>query len=95
MVTSSKPLHIMHASSESGTISMDTKIGKWCAWGRLKCVQYKTTSTASPTISTTEVNSMEYIAQVTADTLNVRSNAGTNYARVAKATKGQKVTVTE
>lgn len=40
IVTSQNPLHITHASSESGTITIDTKIGKWCAWGKLKCIKY-------------------------------------------------------
>lgn len=40
VVTSVKPLRIVHASSTAGKVTVDTAIGKWCAWGRLKGVDY-------------------------------------------------------
>lgn len=39
-VDSVNPLRIIHASSASGCVTVDTKIGKWACWGRLKDVDY-------------------------------------------------------
>lgn len=34
IITSAKPLRIVHSTSENKKgVTVDTKIGKWCAWG--------------------------------------------------------------
>lgn len=40
LVISTNPLKIIHASSASGCVTIDTKIGKWKYYGRLKDVDY-------------------------------------------------------
>lgn len=44
LVVSVKPLKIIHASSVAGCVTTDTKIGKWAYWGKLKDVDYKSSS---------------------------------------------------
>lgn len=44
VVTSVKPLRIVHASSQAGKVTVDTKIGKFCAWGKVKGWEYKAAS---------------------------------------------------
>ena len=39
-VVSVNPLQIIHASSEAGYVTTDTKIGKWKYYGKLKDVEY-------------------------------------------------------
>lgn len=51
-----------------------------------------TTSTPS---SNTSTNKTEYIVRVTADVLNVRKGAGTNYAITTQVKKGQAYTIVE
>lgn len=46
VVTSVNPLRIVHSSSSNNGIgiTVDTKISTWCAWGKLKCVNYNTST---------------------------------------------------
>ena len=46
IVVSVNPLEIIHASSVSGMVVTDYKIGKWAYWGRLKDVDYGSSSVA-------------------------------------------------
>ncbi len=39
-IVSVNPLRIIHASSEAGCVTTDTKIGKWKYWGKLSAVDY-------------------------------------------------------
>ncbi len=41
------PLRIIHASSVSGCVTTDTKIGKWKYWGKLKDVDYGSGSSST------------------------------------------------
>ena len=40
LVTSVKPLRIVHASTDGMRVKADTRLGKWRCWGRLKAVDY-------------------------------------------------------
>lgn len=40
-VTSVQPLRIVHASSEKGQVAVDTSIGKFCAWGKIRGLDYQ------------------------------------------------------
>lgn len=46
-VISGNPLRIIHASSDAGSVTTDTKIGKWKYWGKLKDVDYSGGSSGS------------------------------------------------
>lgn len=47
-VLSTNPLQIIHASSAAGEVTIDTKIGKWACWGKLKAVDYGTEPSPDP-----------------------------------------------
>ena len=51
LVTSVNPLRIVHASSVSGCVTTDTKLGKWKYWGWLKDVE-QPASQSIPTTAT-------------------------------------------
>lgn len=47
-VLSTNPLQIIHASSAAGEVTIDTKLGKWAQWGKLKDVDYGSDPGPSP-----------------------------------------------
>ena len=91
LVISANPLRIIHASSVSGKVTIDTKIGKWAYWGALRDVDYRGTV---PDEKEEVVVVVEY-AKVKGGTLNLRSGKGTNYPRVAQIPSGATVAVVE
>ncbi len=47
LVTSVKPLRIVHASSAAGCVTVDSKLGNWSHWGWLKAVSKEGSSSPS------------------------------------------------
>lgn len=92
LVVSVNPLQIIHASSAAGCVTMDTKLGKWKYWGRLKGVDYS--AAAAPVvpekpeifISISEgIDNMYYgIGEVKTNggTLNVRDSASSSARKI-------------
>lgn len=76
MVTSTSPLRIVHASSETQgkpCVVVDTKIGKWAAWGKIKGLNYSSKTQTEQVVGTVAGGTLR-----TTTTLNIRSGAGTN-----------------
>ena len=48
LVISGNPLRIIHASSEAGCVTTDTKLGKWKYYGKLKDVDYSESAPDDP-----------------------------------------------
>lgn len=72
LVVSAYPnLKIIHASSVSGCVTTDTKLGKWKYWGKLKNVNYGNSADEKGD----EPSPMKYYATVTADSATVKMRA--------------------
>lgn len=99
LVTSINPLRIVHSTSENNKgVTVDTKIGKWCAWGKFKACNYETTSTETEEAEDPkEETSMATTTNGTLKTkvnLNIHEGKGTNYARVGGIPAGKTVAFT-
>lgn len=93
VVLSANPLRIIHSSSEFDGIAIDTKIGKWAAWGWLKAMNHNTV--VQPTEQITEkVGDGMFVVQAK-NTRNVRSGIGTDHSIIGTVRKGEKITVLE
>lgn len=88
VVTGVNPLRITHASSDYGFVATDNDIGKFCAWGKLKGIEYEA-GTAVP-----EGGSTMYQAKVKCN-LNVRKQAGETNQKVGLLKTGTIVNVYE
>ena len=85
MVTQIDPLEIVEASSVSGKVITNTKIGKWTFWGKLKNVNYSKVST--PTGTTAKVYAPK------GRTVNLRASGSMKARILAKVPIGTTVCV--
>lgn len=100
-VDSVNPLRIIHASSVSGYVIVDTKIGKWAYWGMLKDVDYGGDPGPSPDPEPSpdpgpspepEPSRTMYTFAENGKPINLRVKASTKAALVDKVPVGQAVT---
>lgn len=93
LVTIVNLLWIMHASSATGCVTTDKKLGKWAYWGWLKDVAKADSLLASqtePTEGDEEPMATTDIATVIADTgskVNMRTKAKASTALVGRVTR--------
>lgn len=96
IVTSVKPLRIVHSTSENHKgVTVDTSIGKWCAWGKFKAAKYDEDNTPAQDVDDhKDIGgiAMSGIAKTTVD-LNMRKGPGTDYDKILTASAGSKVTL--
>ena len=99
LVTSVKPLRIVHASSAVGCVTTDEKLGKWAYWGWLKDVRKPDslpTGQPEPTGGDEEPMVETEFATVIADsgsTVNMRTKAKSSAALVERVPLGARVEV--
>lgn len=79
LVVSVDPLRIIHASSVSGKVQVDTAIGQWCAWAYLAAVE----------------RASAVQKKVRGGRLNVRSRPEKHSRRLGSLLEGSTVTVAE
>lgn len=89
-VASVNPLRIIHASSASGCVVTDTKIGKWKYWGKLKDVDYGGGGSAKK-----EVTIVVEYATVTGGALNMRAEKSRGAEKITSIPDGSTVAVLE
>ncbi len=95
LVTSVKPLRIVHASSDAGCVTTDTRLGKWKYWGWLKDVANADTFTLAEPMEGDDEPMAEF-ATVIADsgsTVNMRSKARSSAALVERVPLGARVEI--
>ena len=97
LVTSVNPLRIVHASSAVGCVTTDTKLGKWKYWGKLKDVDYGSTTLESPATEDEEETIVPVaetvIGYITADKVNFRTGPSTSKPRIEYLNTGDQVEV--
>ena len=92
VVTGVHPLRITHASTETKCVTTDTKIGKWCAWGKLKGIVYDSDTETEEASEETEEETEEQKGERTMEnatgrlkttsTMNLRKGPGTGYDKI-------------
>lgn len=96
MVVSVNPLEIIHASSVAGEVTIDTKLGKWAQYGKVKNVDYDGGSIdPEPTPGPEPEPEPSKIMQVYAENgkpVNMREKPALNAPRVEKVPVGESVT---
>ena len=95
LVTSVNPLRIVHASSDAGCVTTDTRLGKWKYWGWLKDVANADTLMPAEPMEGDEEPMAEF-ATVIADsgsTVNMRTKARSSAALVERVPLGARVEI--
>lgn len=94
LCVSVNPLKIIHASSATGYVTCDTKLGKWTYFGKLKNVDYGTTAPSAPA----NTNAQEATTMATAGgtlktkvDLNIRAGKSTGAKRLGGIPAGKTV----
>ena len=96
-VLSVNPLQIIHASSAAGEVTIDTKLGKWAQWGKLKDVDYGSDPGPSPSPDPgpspePEPSKIMYAYAENGKPINLRAKASTKAALVDQVPVGDSVT---
>ena len=98
-VLSVNPLQIIHASSAAGCVTIDTKLGKWAQWGKLKDVDYGSDPGPSPSPSPDpgpspepEPSKLMYAYAENGKPINLRAKANMKAALVDQVPVGDSVT---
>lgn len=94
-VASGSPLRIIQASSVSGCVIEDTKIGKWAYWGKLKAVDYSDQPQPAPDPDPDPPPEpvTKYVWAASGSTVNMRKEPRTSAALVERIPIGDQVTV--
>lgn len=88
-VLSTNPLQIIHASSVAGCVTIDTKLGKWARYGRLKDVDYG--SEPIPTPEPSKPSKTMYTFAENGKPINLRAKPSLSAALIDKVPVNQTV----
>jgi len=85
LITSTRPLRIIHASSAAGCVTVDTSLKRWTHWARLSAIDY-----GGGTMYTATTH-----ADGNSAGINLRAEPGKSGGKIGEIPQGMTVTVVE